>query len=219
MRTSGDRQELRSLLAERQQEKAELEKQVRALQSRVENEIAPLQEEVLRLQKERLKRAAQARMRSARLRNAYHDAEDAYDRFQDRRTIVSPQDGGDLQAAYRRASKQCHPDAVPDSYREEAAATFQALSSAYEADHRVAVQAIAESLDQWGFPQRPSMAREETTKSAAHLRRAVSALEASIERLRDTEAYRSLSESADQEALIQARKKTLLQQLRKLRRR
>lgn len=217
MRSSGDVQKLRSLLAQRQQEKAELERQVRALQSRVQDEIEPLQEEVLRVQKERLKQAAQARIRSARLRNAYHDAQDAYEHFRQERTRIASPKKGDLQATYRRASKRCHPDAVPDSYREEAAGTFQALSSAYEADHRAAVQAIAEALDQWGFPQHSSPAQEDA-KSVEHLRRAVSALETSIERLRDTEAYRSLSDSADPEAVIRAHKEALLQKLRSLQR-
>lgn len=110
-----DLQELRRSLAGRLQEKAELEQQVRALQSQYEEEVAPLQEEVLRLQMKRLKEAAQARMRSARLRNAYHDAQDAYEEFQEQRA-AAPSSAGtsekDLKATYRRATKLCHPDAV-----------------------------------------------------------------------------------------------------------
>ena len=111
-------EELRRILARRLQDKAELEQQVRAVQSRLEAEVAPLQEEVLRLQMERLKAAAQARMRSARLRNAYHDAQEAYEAFRERRAAAPPASAStktDLKATYRRATKRCHPDAVPEA--------------------------------------------------------------------------------------------------------
>jgi chromosome segregation ATPase len=220
-----DLQELRRSLAGRLQEKAELEQQVRALQSQYEEEVAPLQEEVLRLQMKRLKEAAQARMRSARLRNAYHDAQDAYEEFQEQRAAAPSSAGAseeDLKATYRRATKLCHPDAVADPYHEEAAATFQALESAYDADQTEAVRAIAEDLDTWGFPRPPSAPVDRSDVHAeASLRRAVSDLEASIEQLRASEAYRTATESAgaDAESVVGARKQALLQKLRELKRR
>ncbi len=223
--TQPDLQELRRSLARRLQEKAELERRVRAVQSQFEQEIAPLQEEVLRLQMERLKEAAQARMRSARIRNAYHDAQDAYEQFQEQRA-AGPHSAGaseeHLKATYRRATKLCHPDAVADPYREEAAATFQALESAYDADHAEAVRAIAEDLDTWGFPRPPSAPTDQSdVHTEASLRRAVSELEASIEQLRTSEAYRTATESAgaDAESVVGARKQALLQKLRELKRR
>lgn len=217
-------QQLQRALARRQQEKAELELQVRSLQSQYRDEVAPLQEEVLRLQMERLKEAAQKHVRSARLRNAFHDAQDAYEDFRERQAGPSLSRGGaeeSLKTTYRRASKQCHPDAVPDSYREEAAATFQALETAYEAKHRRAVRAIADALDEWGFPQSPSVPIEdEAAPDAATLRRAVSDLNTSIEQLRSSEAFRILSESSDLDvqSLVGAQKRALKQRLRELQR-
>jgi chromosome segregation ATPase len=223
--TQPDLQELRESLARRLQEKAELERQVRAVQSQFEEEVAPLQEEVLRLQMERLKEAAQARMRSARLRNAYHDAQTAYEQFRERRAHgpqpVAASDE-DLKATYRRATKRCHPDAVADSYHEEAAATFQALESAYDANHPEAVRAIAEDLDTWGFPRAPSAPTDRSaSETAAFLRRAVSDLDASIERLQTTEAYQTMTEpdGGDADSVVGARKRALQRRLHELKRR
>jgi hypothetical protein len=193
------------------------------VQSRLEAEVAPLQEEVLRLQMEHLKAAAQARMRSARLRNAYHDAQEAYEEFRERRAAAPPAPAStetDLKATYRRATKRCHPDAVPDAYREEAAATFRALESAYDADDGEAVCAIAADLDEWGFPRAPS--DEGGGQDASALRRAVSRLGTEIDRLRASDAHQAVAEvvaeagEADVEAVVQARKHALKEQMRAL---
>jgi hypothetical protein len=198
-------------LAEGQKQKAQLEQRLHAAQARYEAEVAPLREEVLRLQMERRRRAAQMHMRSARHRNAYHDAQQAYDDFRARST--PDEMSRDLKKSYRAASKRCHPDRVPAPYREAAAATFQALEAAYRAGHGAAVQAIATALDRWGFPNEDVA---ETPRSDEALRRAVNALEASARALRETETYRVLDESESLEAFIESRKRRLALQLRTL---
>jgi uncharacterized small protein (DUF1192 family) len=221
--TQSELQNVRRTLARRLQEKAELEAKVRAVQSQFQDEIAPLQEEVLRLQMEHLKEAAQARMRSATLRNAYHDAQDAYEQFQERRADRSVPDAtpdDDLKATYRRATKLCHPDAVADPYQEEAAATFQALESAYGANHSAAVRAIADDLDTWGFPRAPAAPTDEpASDTEASLRQAVSDLEASIERLRASRAHRAASDGGNVESILGAQKRALQERLVELKRR
>lgn len=214
------RKELRRRLARRQREKAELERQYRAAQRQYQEEIAPIKEEVLRRQVERLRRAAQRHMRSARHRNAYHDAQRAYEDFQDNQPVMSPTPPTEpLKALYRRASKRCHPDAVPNSYREQASATFQALEAAYEAEHAQAVKAIAEALEQWGFPQAEgAMEDTERTHDLSHLRRAIASLESSIQAIRGTDAYQDLAEAGDLDALLRARKENLRNHLRELQR-
>lgn len=217
-----DLRPLRHTLARRLRQNAELERQVRELQAQFEDEVAPLQEEVLRLRKEQLKEVAQARMRSARLRNAYHDAQDAHATFQDRRSDRANKPDSNVKALYRRATKLCHPDAVADSYREDATATFRALESAFNAGHPVAVQAIADALETWGFPRAPEAPPEGSVENTeAALRRAVSDLDASIESLRQADAYEAVqaAEDADIESLIDAQKRALLQRLRALKRR
>ncbi|WP_158705193.1 hypothetical protein [Salinibacter altiplanensis] len=220
-----DLQSLRRSLARRLREKAELEQTIRAAHSQFEEEVAPLQEEVLRLQMARLKEAAQARMRSARLRNAYHDAQEAYDAFQERRQQASPRTARsdpDLKGTYRRATKLCHPDTVADPYREEATATFRALESAFDAEHPAAVQAIANSLETWGFPRAPTAPPESSRPGTKEsLRHAVSELEASIERLHASGVYEAVpaAEDADPESALRARKRALRKRLRTLKRR
>ena len=219
-----DLESLRRALARRLREKAELEQNVRAAHSQFEKEVAPLQEEVLRLQMERLKEAAQARMRSARLRNAYHDAQEAYDAFQEQREKSAPNrvgPGSDLKATYRGATKRCHPDAVADSYREEATATFRALESAFEDEHPAAVNAIADALETWGFPRAPTAPPTSSLLNAKKaLRHAVSELEASVERLRASEAHDVLTTSGDVdvESAVGARKRALWNRLQELKR-
>ncbi|GEM_PF-6273977 len=218
-----DIEQLRQALAHRLREKAELEQQVRALQSRLDAEVAPLQEEVLRLQMEWLKAKAQAQMRSARLRNAYHDAQDEYETFRDGRPQTPPNDAAaaDLKSTYRQATKRCHPDTVSEAYRDEAEATFRALESAYNANHPDAVQAIAEALENWGFPPAPSAPMANTTRDPDALRQAVAALDDSIDRLQSSEAYRAATQpgNVDVEAVVGAQKQALKERLRALKRR
>lgn len=218
---TADRTDLQRRLAHRQREKAELERRLHAVQTRYEDEIAPLKEKVLRLQVEQLRRAAQRHMRSARHRNAYHDAQRAYETFQEERPNHSEESSPRvLKRRYREASKRCHPDVVPEAYRAQAAATFQALKSAYQDGHTRAVQAIAAALRRWGFPEAHG-ARSRTARPAEtdDLRRAVRSLETAIETLRETDLYQALAGADDVEALLRARKRELLEELRDLTRR
>lgn len=210
---------LRRRLARRQQQKAELEHQVHAAQRQYQEEIAPLKEELLRRRVERLRRVAQRHMRSARHRNAYHDAQRAYETFRENRQRPQPP-SDDLKTLYRRASKRCHPDAVPDAYQEEATATFRALEAAYEAGSVRAVNAIADALEGWGFPRAASSPADgDEVLEREDLHRAISDLEASIQRIQGTEAYRDLVEAGSLDALLRAQKQALLRHLRPLRRR
>ena len=215
-----ERADLRQRLAQRQRQKAELERRYHAAQRQYQEEIAPLKEEVLRLQVERLRRAAQRHMRSARYRNAYHDAQRAYESVREHR--APPQSPtADLKALYRRASKRCHPDAVPSAYQDEAAATFQALDAAYQAGHARAVEAITEALERWGFPRTASQDEEASDRSRDRqdLRRAILDLEESIQSIQGTDAYQDLAEAGTLDALLRAQKQELIEQLRTLRRR
>jgi len=210
---------LQHRLAERQREKAELERQLHAAHVQYQEEVAPLEEKVLRLRVEHLRRAAQRHMRSAKHRNAYHDAQRAYESFQEERRTVESASPDRLKRRYRQASKRCHPDAVPDAYRAQAAATFQALESAYKAGHAKAVQAIAAALEQWGFPAEAEApeGRRSQRRERDELRRAVSSLETAIEALRDTDLYRAVAERENVDAVLQAKKNALFQHLRELR--
>jgi hypothetical protein len=207
---------LRRRLAQRQQEKAELERQLHAAQARYRGEVAPLKEEVLRLQMERLRRAAQRHMRSAKHRNAYHDAQRAYESFQEERSQPDAPAPDALKRRYRQASKRCHPDMVSPAHRAQAAATFQALESAYQAGHAEAVQAIATALDRWGFPKEGRDDCAGKGREIDDLQDAVSSLGTAIEALQNTDVYRAVAEAEDVEALLEARKRELLYRLRRL---
>lgn len=214
-----ERRTLRRRLAQRQREKAELERRVRAAQQQYQEEIAPLEEEILRRQMERLRRAAQRHMRSARHRNAYHDAQRRYETVRDANE-QSPSSSADLKALYRRAGKRCHPDRVPSAYQDEAVATFQALEAAYQAGHRQAVQAIADALERWGFPRKTADPNSsDRTHDLGHLRRAITDLEDAIQAIRGTNAYRELAQAGGLDALLRVQKEQLRERLRQLQRR
>lgn len=191
-----------------------MERQRHAVERRYQQEVAPLKEEVLRLQMERLRRAAQRNMRSARHRNAYHDAQRAYETFQNKRTVPEVVATDELQRRYREASKRCHPDVVPDAFDTEAAATFQVLESAYESGDVQSVRAIADALERWGFP---TYDESSSSHDVDQLRRAISDLESAIAAIREQGAYQAAAETDDLDALLRARKQQLLQHLRELR--
>jgi hypothetical protein len=208
-----ERQDLRQRLARRQQERAELERQMHAVRRRYADEVVPLEEEVLRLKMEHLRRRAQRHMQSAKHRNAYHEAQREYEAFRDERPRTESAGEDDLRARYRAASKRCHPDVVPDAYRAQAAATFQALESAYQAGHTQAVRAIAKSLDRWGFPDADS---DEPGAPKRELQRAVANLEEAIATIRASAAYQAVEDDKDAEAVLQARKEALRRVLQEL---
>ncbi len=211
--------DLRQRLARRQQEKAEIERQLHAVQRRYQEEVAPLKEKVLRVQMERLREAAQRHMRSARHRNAYHDAQRAYETFQEERSRPEVVVSEELKRRYREASKRCHPDVVPAAYCAQAEATFRALESAYQAGYVRAVRAIADALERWGFPGSSSGTSDEAVaRDTDDLRRAVADLESAIAALREQEAYRAAAESDDVDALLRARKEQLLERLQAMQR-
>lgn len=198
---------------------AELEQQLGEVQRRFQDEIAPLEEEVLRLQVEQRRRAAQRHMRSARHRNAYHDAQEAYEEFQASQPPSVSVSTDEMKALYRRACKRCHPDVVIDTFKTAASGTFQALEAAYDRGQARVVQTIADTLDRWGFPgssQDPET-QEERTTDEAHLRRAVARLEDRIEERESTDLYRVLREAGgDIDALVQARKQHIREVLREI---
>jgi DnaJ domain. len=210
------RQDLRDRLARRQQEKAELERQRHAVRRRLQDEVAPLKEQVLRLRMEQLRRAAQRHMRSAKHRNAYHDAQRAYETYRAERPRDDAPVVEDLKGQYRRATKRCHPDVVPAAYREQAAATFQALEAAYQAGHGRAVRAIAEALERWGFPTPSADDDPDDGRARAELQEAVSALEAAINTIRSTEAYQAVVDVDDVDAALRLKKEQLRRLLEQL---
>ncbi len=189
-----------------------LERRVRGLEARYREEVAPLKEKVLRLGMERLRAAAQARMRSARLRNAYHDAQRAYDSFREARAGAAPSES-EAKAAFRKASKHCHPDRVPEAYRAEAEATFQALERAHASGYTEAVQATAQALEDWGFP---TQSQAQASRDSESLRKAVEELDVSIRRLRGSEAHQVLEEVGTLDAAIESWIRSLRRRVRQL---
>jgi hypothetical protein len=257
---------LRQRLERLERKEAQLEQRVRAVQQRYRDELGPLVEELLTLRRDRLEQKAYAHRRSARLRNAFHDAQAKLERFREMMGASTPgeatpdrddttaragaqasltdaeQDA--LKAAFRAASKECHPDVVDPADREQATKVFHALREAYQAGNLRRVTEIAEQVGATvppRSPKAPASASEgaqpnaEAAPSAAGadpagapragplqtvqaLRERIRAVEASIEALRDTDAYAATQAEEGLDRYFERRRQGLRQQIRRLRR-
>jgi hypothetical protein len=257
---------LRQRLERLERREAQLEQRVRAVQQRYRDELGPLVEELLTLRRDRLEQKAYAHRRSARLRNAFHDAQAELDRFREMMGASAPgqatADQGEtterpgaqasltdaeqdaLKAAFRAASKECHPDVVDPADREQATEVFHALREAYQAGNLQRVTEIAEQVDATVPPRAhkaPASASEEPRpdaeaassaagadptgapspgppQTAQAFRERIRAVEASIEALRDTDAYAATQAEEGLDRYFERRRQGLRQQIRRLRR-
>lgn len=89
---------------------------------------------------------------------------------------LSEDDQKALKAAYRRASRLCHPDKVSDEFKEQAAEVFKQLSEAYKSKDLQAIKNILESLEnQKGFS-----IFSDTVSNAERLRQRISTIKRKI---------------------------------------
>ena len=78
------------------------------------------------------------------------------------------------------------------------------------------MRAIADALEQWGFPAVPEADDARTPQA---LREAVADLESAIDTLRTTDAYQAITDAEDVDAALRAQKEGLRQVLAELQRR
>jgi hypothetical protein len=139
---------------------------------------------------------------------AFEEAKRDYDDFHkdylenvDERPIeLSEKDSSALKAAYRKASRLCHPDKVSDEFKAQAAEVFKQLSEAYRSKDLKAVTDILNSLEnQKGFS-----IFSDTVSSAEKLRRRIievkekiSSLSQAIAITKEDEAYQTIDAIGD----------------------
>jgi vacuolar-type H+-ATPase subunit I/STV1 len=216
-------------LAQLEGEEAELQRIVHAFSARYRDELGPLVTKLLRLRKERAEQSFYAGRSDSQRRTARNQAEAQFKRFQSvlhetagsRPQDLSDEEQSQLKATFRQASKQCHPDVVDPSMEEEARSYFNALREAYQQNDMERVKEIAQTLDDSGFAQRTPHATPRQSQLKAkvdRLRGRIASVEASIEELRMTEAYQTVSGTDDVDAYFEALKHTLRREIRRLHR-
>lgn len=226
------REEVERLEAHRtelESEEAELQRRLRTFGARYRDELGPLVNELLRLRKERLEQSLYAKRSSRTRRAAFNEADAQFERFQQviEETGEAPADASlsddeqeRLKAAYRRASKLCHPDAVDPAMEDEARTYFNELREAYQENDLARVEEIAETLTASGFARPVDNAAADRTRleaRAERLRRQIDELEASLEAMRASKAYEAVQSVSDLDAYFDALKQRLRREIRRLR--
>lgn len=221
---------LEQQLADREEEQAELQRVLDRFRVRYRDELGPLVSTLLRLRRDRRRQALYARRGDRQRRTAYQQATAQFERFQsmleeieaDTPHALSEDEQDQLKAAFRRASKLCHPDRVDPAVEEEARDYFTALREAYQANDLERVEAIEQTLAESGFADRAAASISTPSQleaRAERLRKRIAAVEASIETLRGSAAYAVLTRTDDLDAYFAARKRELRRELGRLQRR
>jgi len=212
-----------------EQEEAELQRAIRSFNARYRDELGPLVARLLRLRKERLEQSLYARRTDSRRRTAFNKAESQFEQFQsvledapdEPMSEVSEEDQARLKAAYRRATKRCHPDMVDAAMEDEARTYFNALREAYQRNDVARVEEIAEVLEESGFAQRsaaPRGGQAQLEARAERLRRRIANVEDALDALRATKAHQVMTRTDDLDAYFDALKRELRHEMRQLRR-
>lgn len=230
-RLSGLRLEAEALeerLAELESQKAEIEREIHAFNLRHEQELGPILEEILEIRSERKRRHAEERPDDEEAQTEYEEARKEHEEYS--RTVEEAQDEErieltsdeqqELKELYRKASKQCHPDAVTEDRVDEAQEVFVELQEAYEKNDLNEVRRISEQVEDglaFGSRSEEITDVERLEAEVERLRRRVDDLEQELDALRASEAYQILVDVDDLDAYFEGRKEQLQNELDRLR--
>lgn len=219
---------LEERLAELESEKAEIDREIHAFNLRHEQELGPILEEILRLQTEKKRQRVEEQPEDQEAQAEYEEAKAEYEEYsraveeaqEKERIELTEEEEDELKTLYRKASKQCHPDAVEEDREEEARELFVELQEAYERNDLDAVRRIAKQIEAGvAFASRSEEIDEVERLEAEveRLRERVDELEREIEALRVSDPYQTLSEVDDLDEYFASRKERLRDELEHLR--
>jgi hypothetical protein len=180
---------------------ADLERQINEFNSDYMRRLGSLIEAILK------KRAELFSHDTAEQQEAQQDYENfeqsLKQQLQDAPQTLTPEQQQQLKAAYRKASRLCHPDKLADEFKAQGTAFFKALNEAYR---RQDLQRVLEILHSLETGATLSTASDSITDKAilqskiAALRERIAALEADIKRLQADETYLCIQTITDREA-------------------
>lgn len=191
-------------------EHSDLTRTLHQFQVRHAQELGPLILELLRLRKEQAS-TPEERADAEADESAYQEDHESLQNEVVHNLTNEEQD--DLRRKYRKASKLCHPDAVPIEHQKVAAAWFIALREAYEQNDTGRVSEILDKLEKgMAFGSRAESLTELGRLRAwvKDLRSKVEALLQELLAIKNSETYRTIAAITDWDAYFQTQKELLL---------
>jgi len=176
---------------------AELERQINEFNSEYMQRLGGLIEEILKKRAELEPDDKQAHQ------NWEEFAQSHQQQIKDAPQTLSSEQQQQLKAAYRKASRLCHPDKLTDEFKEQGAEIFKALNEAYR---NQALQRVLEILQhlETGKPlssTSDSINDKEVLKAKiAMLRLRIAELEAETKALQESEVYQRIQQIKDRES-------------------
>ncbi len=175
---------------------AELERQINEFNSEYMLRLGGLIEEILKKRAELEPDDKQAHQ------NWEEFAQSHQQQIKDAPQTLSSEQQQQLKAAYRKASRLCHPDKLADEFKEQGAEIFKALNEAYRLQDLARVLEILQYLET-GKPlssTSDSINDKEGLKAKiAMLRLRIAELEAETKALQESEVYQRIQQIEDRE--------------------
>jgi DnaJ-domain-containing protein 1 len=179
---------------------AELERQINEFNSEYMQRLGGLIEEIL---KKRAKLPSDNPEQQQEAQQDYENFERSYQQqLKDAPQTLTEDEQQQLKAAYRKASRLCHPDKLAEEFKEQGTEIFKALNEAYRRQDLARVLEILQHLET-GKPlssASDSINDKEALKAKiADLRKRLAELEAEIKSLQESEIYQQIQQIEDRE--------------------
>jgi len=202
----------------------EIEKLIHNFGLRQNKELGEIIQKILRFRKEKLK--TQKDIGSAK-RKEYEEAEFEYEEFNnqyensksEKLFELNEEQKNELKKLYRQASKLCHPDIVPESFKSQAEEIFKSLKKAYEENDIEKVREILFSLEKGEY----ILSKSDTINEKALLKSEISKLRNilneiinKINELKSTDTYKTIIQTDNLDYYFEKTKKSLLEELKYL---
>jgi DnaJ-domain-containing protein 1 len=208
---------LENRLNELSDSQAELEQQINEFNSEYMQRLGSLIEEIL---KKRAKLPSDDPKQQQEAQRDYEEFAQSYQQqLKDTPQTLTAEEQQQLKAAYRKASRLCHPDKLADEFKEQGAEIFKALNEAYRNQDLQRVAEILQHLET-GKPlssASDSINDKEVLKAKiADLRKCIIELEAEITALQNSDIYQQIQQIKDRESYFAELEQALKQELNAL---
>ncbi len=197
-------------------EKADLEKLIHEFGVRHNNELGALILKILSYRKKKAKGTPE----EAEAEKDYSDYNREYEASKDEKIAeLTEEELKELKQKYRRASKLCHPDVVSDDQKELADKLFAELNDAYERNDLQRVREILENLGKGNFfvSKSDTISEKQLMKAEIEkLRLRIKDLKKQIEEIKESEAFKTVSNISDWDNYFKQAKEKLAEQVKGL---
>jgi DnaJ-domain-containing protein 1 len=179
---------------------AELERQINEFNSEYMQRLGGLIEEIL---KKRAQLPSDNPEQQQEAQQDYENFERSYQQqLKDTPQTLTAEEQQQLKAAYRKASRLCHPDKLAEEFKEQGAEIFKALNEAYRRQDLARVLEILQHLETGKLLSSASDSINDKTalkNKIAALRLRIAELEAEITALQNSEIYQRIQQIEDRE--------------------